>query len=140
MDDIIIHLSLPVYQVYNVGRGSKKKEKKSLISWNWFMNMNPFKRRDFRRDYAEIITEKLKNIKRPIEGKYSVTYIYHYKNEKSDLPNVVSIVSKTLNDVLSELSIVVDDNVKYLIEESSIVGIHDPEDPRIDITIREENG
>ena len=79
----------------------------------------------------ELLQPQLKHIS-PMPEKYSVSYFYYYKSPVSDLPNVGPMASKWLMDTLQELRIVLNDNVKYLVEEHYYVAGKDTENPRIE--------
>ena len=132
----MIRLEVPVYYTRATGRGSKKKITTSLISFNWYAGMNSFAQRDFKRKYHDILMDCLPKELKPFGGEYQIEYIYHYKNVTSDLPNVISILSKVFNDLLQEVALVEDDNVQYLKKEISRVGSQDKNNPRMEIIIR----
>ena len=131
----MVKIDIPVYYTRFSGRGIKKKEKTSLISFNWYSSMNSFAQRDFKRKYHDILINLLPSKLEPLKGEYQIEYIYHYKNIKSDLPNVVSLISKILNDLLQEVALVEDDNVKFLKKEIAVVGTQDKEHPRMEVII-----
>ncbi len=114
----IIRFKLPVYWTYI----SKKKEKNVLLSLNWALNANPFVVARAKKWYLQVIMDSIPIGATPIEGQYIVNYTYHYKNVKSDLPNVVPVVSKFLLDALQTVALTEEDSVKFCIEEHSYVG------------------
>ena len=136
----MIRLEVPVYYTRTTGRGKKKKITTSLISFNWYAGMNSFAQRDFKRKYHDILMDCLPKDLKPFEGMYQVEYVYHYKNVTSDLPNVMTILSKVFNDLLQEVALVDDDNVQFLKREISNVGSHDKDNPRMEIIIRKFDG
>ena len=123
-----IKLSLPVYTV-------PKKLRFNLITINWYRNAHYQISHEMKKQYLSLISEELKDLGTRINGKYKVTYIYHYKNKNSDLMNVVSIIDKFFLDALQELEIVQEDNVKHCVEVVARVGQQDKENPRVEIIV-----
>lgn len=125
-------LSIPVYWT------DVKKTKKSpthLVSMNFYRNAHHFTNNKMKKHIEDIIKAQLPNVK--IQGKYRVSYIYYFKNPKSDLMNVVSLMSKFLNDAMQEAGVVEDDNVQHLIAEYTEIGGLDKLNPRCEVYVEE---
>jgi hypothetical protein len=110
----MLDFNVPVEMIFK----KKGKTSKRLLSFNLICSfINPFQRNKFKQDYHEFIIKHLPQTEQ-IKGKYRIEYRYFYKKENSDGANVISILSKSLNDTLVELEIVEEDNVKFCIGES----------------------
>ena len=121
-------ITIPVYYTQQY----KTKDDKTLfLGLNWFRNSFFHQQNQVKRDMHELLQPQLKHIS-PMPEKYSVSYFYYYKSPVSDLPNVGPMASKWLMDTLQELRIVLNDNVKYLVEEHYYVAGKDTENPRIE--------
>ena len=118
-----------------------KSLKERMIKLFWLTrtgigNAHFYAKNDLKHHYDNLIKQQLQDNNIKFE-EYQVEYTYFYKSKVSDLMNVVALQSKFLNDTLQELGIVKNDNVKYCKKETAIVGSHDKEDPRVEITIKE---
>ena len=121
-------ITIPVYYTQQY----KTKDDKTLfLGLNWFRNAFFHQQNQVKRDMHEHTATQLSHIS-PMPEKYSVSYFYYYKSPVSDLPNVGPMASKWLMDTLQELRIVLNDNVKYLVEEHYYVAGKDTENPRIE--------
>ena len=128
----MIKITIPVYYTLEY---KTKKPKTFLVSLNWFRNAYHFEQNKVKHDMHEIIHRLLpKNLS---FQRYRITYTYYYKNITSDLPNVTSMCSKWVNDVLQEKEIVPNDTVQYLLEETHKVGGLDKNNPRCEVIIEE---
>lgn len=126
-----IEFSLPVYYTREYAR---KPSRTFLVSLNWYRNAHYSEQNAVKAYYTELITPLVSSLA-PITGQYGVIYKYHYKNPSSDLGNVVSMTSKWLNDVLQAEGKVSNDNVRYLTNETFLVGGQDKENPRCHVII-----
>lgn len=125
-------LTIPVYYTQKF---KTKNDKTFLVSLNWFRNAHHFEQNKVKAYFHGLIKEQLENTDLKISDQYKVKYKYYYKNSTSDLANVTPMCSKWLNDVLQEMGIVQNDNVKYLIEETHQVAGQDKLNPRCEIEI-----
>lgn len=126
----MIKLELPVYW-------QTRKNKITLMSLNWYRNENEHVKNKIKHEYHKLIKIQLLKNKKKIKGKYRVNYKYFYQNSRSDLDNVVAVIAKFLNDGLKELGIIVDDNVKYLVNSQLSIGGCDRKNPRMEIEVEE---
>jgi len=126
----MIKLELPVYW-------ETRKNKLELMSLNWYGKTNKFERNKIKKEYHKLIKIQLLKNKKKIKGKYRVNYKYFYQNSRSDLDNVAAVIAKFLNDGLKELGIIVDDNVKYLVNSQLSIGGCDRKNPRMEIEVEE---
>ena len=124
----MIRLELPVYWYVT-------KKKKKFIGVNWYQVADKHEINRVKKEYHKLIESKLTGNKEKIKGSYQVRYKYFYKNPKSDLRNITSVIDKFFNDALQELGIVENDNVKYFKESIDRVGGMDKKNPRIEIEV-----
>jgi len=132
-----INFNVPVKMQFK----TKKKISNKLISYNLIFAMNNmFSKSKFKKKYKDLITSCLPKDTEQLKGKYRIDYIYHYENKgqgkNSDAPNVISILSKSINDLLQELEIVVNDNVMFCVSESWIIG-EPTDEPYVNVNIYE---
>jgi hypothetical protein len=129
---IMIIITIPVYftRVYKT-----KPSKTLLVSLNWYRNAFYFEQNEVKKYFHGLIKDQLTGNTVLIPSKYKVSYSYYYKNAASDLANVTPMCSKWVNDVLQELGIVQNDNVKFLVEETHKAVAQDKENPRVTIQI-----
>lgn len=99
----MIKLELPIY-------ASVSKKKTVLLSMNWFRNAHFQTESKVKKYYHQLVFALLKKGDK-LKGKIKVHYKLYYKNSKSDLMNVVSVVDKYLLDALQEAKIIENDNV-----------------------------
>jgi hypothetical protein len=128
----MITLTIPVYftNVYKT-----KPSKTFLVSLNWYRNAFYHEQNKVKKYFHDLIEDQLVGNTTVIPDKYKVSYSYYYKNSASDLANVTPMCSKWVNDVLQDLNIVQNDNVKFLVEETHKAIAQDRENPRVDIQI-----
>jgi Holliday junction resolvase RusA-like endonuclease len=128
----MINITIPVYftNVYKT-----KPSKTFLVSLNWYRNAFYHEQNKVKQYFHELIKEQLVGNTTAVPNQYKVSYSYYYKNGASDLANVTPMCSKWVNDVLQELDIVQNDNVKYLVGETHEVAAQDKENPRVEIQI-----
>lgn len=106
-----------------------------FIGLNWWRNAHPYEQNSVKRIYttkfitllAPFISNKLDN--------YKVTYLYYYKNERTDLANCCAMMDKFFQDALIKSGITSNDNVKKckLIEFRAIE--KDVDNPRVEIIV-----
>ena len=104
----MVSFDLPVYYTYS----TKKKSTTFLVSQNKFRNLHFYQKNNLKKHYHKIISDMNLN---KITGRYSVEIVYHYKNIRSDLSNVCSLISKFALDALQESGVVEDDNLMLCI-------------------------
>ena len=126
----MIKLELPVY--WNV-----TKKQKRLIGMNWYQRADKFQINKVKQEYQELVKLKLLDSKEKLKGSYQVKYTYFYKDRRSDLGNVTSVIDKFFNDALQELGIVENDNVEFFRRSVDEVGALDKENPRMEIEVEE---
>ena len=127
---MVIRLELPVY--WNV-----TKKQKRLIGMNWYQRADKFQINKVKQKYQELVELKLLDSKKKIKGSYQVKYTYFYKDRRSDLGNVTSVIDKFFNDALQKLGIVENDNVEFFRRSVDEVGGLDKENPRMEIEVEE---
>jgi Holliday junction resolvase RusA-like endonuclease len=128
----MVSFDLPVYYTHS----TKKKSITFLVSQNKFRNLHFYQKNNLKKHYHKIISDM--NLKK-ITGKYSVEIVYYYKNTRSDLSNVCSLISKFALDALQENGVIEDDNLMLCIKETYIVGCKSINNPRATITLKKEN-
>jgi len=129
----MIQFNLPVYYTETF---KTKPDKTFLVSLNWYRNAHYHIQNKVKQYFSDLVKKELVG-KSPLTTQYCITYIYHYKNKTSDLPNVTPMTSKWVNDVLQAEGLVSNDNVQYLTKEIHEVGTFDKLNPRVEITIKE---
>lgn len=127
----MIKLELPIY-------ANTTKKKIQLIGLNWYRNTHFQTETQVKKYYHQLIFSSLnKNDK--INGKIKVHYRLYYKNSKSDLMNVVSVIDKYLLDALQEAKIIENDNVLNYCECHIEVAGQDKNNPRLMVILEGEN-
>lgn len=129
----MIKVIMPVYWVQ---KRKTKADKTELLGMNWYRNAHFQDLNKCKKELSNYVNQQLMMQRKKITEQYEVHYTYFYKNNASDLMNVVSLSSKIVNDCLQEMGIVVNDNVQYCIRESAVVGGMDKENPRCEIIIK----
>jgi len=128
----VIKLALPVYWT---NEKKTKESTKHLVSQNWFRNIHFYVKNKVKKEYCRLVEKEMeKNIVK-IEGQYTVSYKYYYKDTSSDAPNVIHQVEKFALDALVTLNILPEDNVKFLIGSGGWSVESDPDNPRVEIEI-----
>ena len=122
----MIRLELPVYWYVT-------KKKKKFIGMNWYQGADKHEINRVKKEYHKLIESKLTGNKEKIKGSYQVRYKYFYKNPKSDLRNITSVIDKFFNDSLQGLRIVENDNINFLRKTVDEVGGMDKKNPRIEL-------
>jgi len=126
--------SMSVYYTQNF---KTKPSKTFLLSMNKLFTAHYHLRNEIKQHFNDYFMKLFLDEKPvPIKGQYEVAYVYYYKNVKSDLLNVGSFVSKVLLDALQKAGVVEEDNVKFCVKETFLVGGKDKDNPRMDIYIR----
>ena len=119
----MIKLELPIYT-------NTTKKKTVLISMNWYRNAHFQTESKVKKYYHQLVFALLKKGDK-LKGKIKVHYKLYYKNSRSDLMNVVSVVDKYLLDALQEAKIIENDNVlNYKKCNIKVMG-QDKENPRV---------
>ncbi len=108
---------------------------------NFFLNLNNYNRWHFQEKNQLKKLFKisiLKNVRELIPvDKCEITYTVYYPTKREfDLDNIGSILSKFTNDVLTETSIIKDDNYNIISKLTFEFGGIDKNNPRADVTIR----
>jgi len=117
-----------------IGRRNPKVE---LIGMNWYRNAHFHEESPVKKYYTQLIISMLKRPRIKLSGKIKVKYSLYYKNAKSDLMNVVSVLDKYLMDALQEAGIIENDNVEYYTNnEIEVIG-KDEKNPRLICEIME---
>jgi len=133
-DDNHLHY---VSGVYYTQQYKHKKPKTFLVSMNELNNAHYHMKNNIKSWFTDyFVGIFLKNPPVPIVGPYEVAYVYHYKNEASDLGNVCSLTDKYFCDAIQIAGIVREDNVQYCKKITFLVGEKDVEHPRVDIYLR----
>lgn len=130
----MIKLTLPIYYTQEF---KTKKPKTFLVGMNWYRNAHYHIQNKVKKDFGEIVKKGIGDQVFKFADQYQVVYTYHYKSAVSDLANVTGMTSKFVNDTLQELGVVPNDNVKFLVKETHIVGEQDKDNPRVEVEIIE---
>jgi hypothetical protein len=100
-----IEFELPIYY-------EKRKNKKILVGFNQIKNLNRFTYNDIKKYYENLVIIKCRKFKKEKFKNYIIDYTYFYKNSKSDLMNVISVIDKFVQDGLIKAGIILDDTVE----------------------------
>ena len=125
-----MEIILPIYI-------NTSKNKKVLMSLNWYRNSHYGIKDKVKKEYHEIVFEQLRGVKQPFENRIGVKYRLFYKRGDCDLMNVVSVLDKFLLDALVQVGMIKDDNVNKYISCHAEVGGKDSENPRLVCIIEE---
>ena len=125
-----MEIVLPIYT-------NTSKNKKVLMSLNWYRNSHYGIKDKVKKHYHEIVFEQLRGAKKPFEKRIGVKYQLWYKRGDCDLMNVVSVLDKFLLDALVQAGMIKDDNVNKYISCYAEVGGKDSENPRLVCIIEE---
>ena len=125
-----MEIVLPIYT-------NTSKNKKVLMSLNWYRNSHYGIKDKVKKHYHEIVFEQLRGAKKPFEKRIGVKYRLFYKRGDCDLMNVVSVLDKFLLDALVQAGMIKDDNVNKYISCHAEVGGKDSENPRLVCIIEE---
>lgn len=127
-------ISVPVYYTQTF---KTKPDKTFLLSLNKWNTAHYHLRNEIKQFYNdEFVQTILRDAPIKIDGTYETAYVYYYKNVKSDLSNVCSLVSKFFLDATVKAGLTEEDTVKYCVKETFLVGEQDKEKPRVEIFIR----
>ena len=125
-----MEIVLPIYI-------NTSKNKKVLMSLNWYRNSHYGIKDKVKKQYHEIVFEQLRGVKQPFENRIGLKYRLFYKRGDCDLMNVVSVLDKFLLDALVQAGMIKDDNVNKYISCHAEVGGKDSENPRLICIIEE---
>lgn len=126
-----IEFSLPIYCI--IPRKTKA-DKKFLVALNWYRNSYPHENNTVKLRYLELIKPQVPKGVR--FNKAKVSYKVYCKNT-IDGGNVRSVIEKYFLDSIKDCGLIIDDNIKYIVGDDSLYFI-DKENPRIEITVKEE--
>lgn len=119
-----IVIELPIYI-------TTPKGKTKLIGMNWYRNTHFHEESKTKRYYHELVAMLLKRPRCHLTGSIKTSYKLYYKNSRSDLMNIVSIIDKYLMDALQEVKVINEDNVlSYRKCTIEVVG-QDKKNPRV---------
>lgn len=125
-----MEIILPIYI-------NTSKNKKVLVSLNWFRNAHYGIKDKVKKQYHEIVFEQLRGARKPFDKRIGVKYQLWYKRGDCDLMNVVSVLDKFLLDALVQAGMIKDDNVNKYISCHAEVSGKDSENPRLICIIEE---
>lgn len=136
--DSHLHYVSGVYYTQNY---KSKKPRTFLVSMNELNNSHYHMKNNIKSWFTDYFMGLfLKTPPVPIVGPYEVAYVYHYKNESSDLGNVCCLTDKYFCDAIQLAGIVREDNVNYCKKVTFLVGEKDTTQPRVDIYLRPFQG
>ena len=125
-----MEIILPIYI-------NTSKNKKVLMSLNWYRNSHYGIKDKVKKQYHEIVYEQLRGARKPFDKRIGVKYQLWYKRGDCDLMNVVSVLDKFLLDALVQAGMIKDDNVNKYISCHAEVGGKDSKNPRLVCIIEE---
>ena len=123
--------------IYYVQKFKTKKNKKFLISLNWYSLANRFLKNDVKKHYHKLVEEALDYASEdePLIH-YKTSYKLYYDKTNCDMMNVVSVIDKFVQDGLIEFGLINDDSVKEY-NRCVIEAEDDKKNPRVFIVIEE---
>lgn len=123
--------------IYYVQKFKTKKDKKFLISLNWYSLANRFLKNDVKKRYHKLVSEALDYASedKPMKH-YKTSYKFYYDKTNCDMMNVISVIDKFVMDGIREFGLIDDDSVKEY-NRCVIEAEEDRKNPRIFIFIEE---
>tara|TARA_R110001632_G_scaffold10930_1_gene39910 strand:+ start:49 stop:441 length:393 start_codon:yes stop_codon:yes gene_type:complete len=116
-----------------------KKGKKISLSLNWYRNCHYHVSNDIKKRFKESIADQFEGLPR-IEGRVRIKFVYYARiNNSPDLDNFTSVVKKFFQDAMTELGLIEDDNVNFVVATSEYYGGIDKGNPRVDAFVTEIN-
>ena len=110
-----------------------KPSKTFLVNLNWYRNAYHHQQNKVKQDYLELIKEQVLQI--PTVDQFYLKFTLYYKNTSCDGGNIIALMEKFILDILQELSIVPNDNVKHHLGSTWDIGGQDKLNPRCEVTI-----
>lgn len=127
----MIKLVIPIY-------ANISKTKKTMVGMNGYRNWHFQTECKLKKHYHEIVFEQLKNFKSvKFCNKIKTKYRLFYKNENSDMMNVIAVIDKYILDALQLAKVISDDNVKNYVKCSIEIAECDKKNPRVEVEIEE---
>lgn len=129
-------VSLPAYHTLEATK--KRKERKILVSSNWYRNAHYFDKNKVKQYYNELARLKLLKLDiEPLKGMYTTRMVYYYKNSSSDGSNVTSMMEKFFLDTLQEYGYVEQDSVLFH-NSDGFRCVRDSKNPRVEIEVYQD--
>lgn len=107
-------------------------------------NLNPYRNAHHqvlaraKREYTDLAVSKIYQANIPKLGKVNVLFRYFPRTKiRTDLGNVCSIHDKFFMDALVRSGVIADDNYNYVTKTVYQIGHVDPQNPRMEIYIKE---
>jgi len=127
-----VQLTLPIYYTQTF---KTKKDKTFLVGLNWYRNSHYILSNNVKCYYHQLISEQLngETFKIPL-----MNYDLFYKTTACDMMNVVTCIDKFVMDALQSYDVIENDNVKFYKTMPTGVAVQDKDNPRVEITVRED--
>lgn len=123
-------IELPIYYKQEF---KTKKSKELLVGLNNYRNWYHVLSNNVKRYYHELVAQKIGT---NTFKKVTIHYDVYVRRNGTDGPNIRSVIEKFFLDGMVVCGAIPDDNISYVIGDSSSYYI-DPRNPRIEITITE---
>ena len=127
----MVTVTLPIYYTQKF---KTKKPKTVLVGLNWYRNAHFLLNNKVKHEYHDIVSKLLSGVK---FGKIRLLYKVYAGRNGTDGHNIRSIVEKYFLDGLVSCGAIVDDNIQYVLGDTSEYYI-DKDNPRMEVTIIEE--
>ena len=112
------------------------KRKGESLNMNWYRNAFYQTSNNAKKRFKRQIAEQLVNCD-PLNGRLRIDYIYYAKRNGTDLDNFTSAHKKFFQDSLTEMGVIVDDNVSVIVETREKYAGIDKENPRVEVVVFE---
>ena len=128
-----IKITIPIYF-----KKKKASTRETMAGLNWYRNAYYHELDKVKKEYHRMIRDLLKGYNKGFNKKIGISYRLFYRNDKSDLMNVASVIDKFFADSLQTSGLLENDNVKnYVISLSEVAGM-DKKRPRVEITVTDD--
>lgn len=117
-----MQIKMPIYWILP---RKTKKDKKIPLGMNWYRNSPYFESNKVKKEYQDMVIEKIGNYK--AEKQFWICYTFFYTRTNQDKSNFVALAEKFTLDALEKNGNIEGDTVKNHIESHSKVGEKDKE-------------
>ena len=133
MEDNVFRVDMPLRIVWGKGKTTR-----FIFNLNLYRNAHYQQLSRAKREYTDLAVSRIYHAQIPKMKKINILYVYYPKTRvRSDIGNVCSIHDKFFQDALVKAGIIEDDNFNFVTGVLFRFGKHDPENPRMEIYIKE---
>ena len=119
-------ITCPVYDLIH-------NKPNSIFSMNWYRNAHFHVSNKTKIKFGEMIQKQIDELE-PINSPVVLHYTYYAKRKRTDLDNVLSMVQKCLQDVLTK-HVLVEDHCEFIVGNTQRFGGYDKANPRVEVHI-----